>query len=284
MERKPRPQGSTYLSLQYQRTNSEEDKRLLIKHIISLYTLNGFRWNNRPMNLPTLAQTLSLPVSEIMGIVSDLGTQMGSLASPENIKNTLQSIITLSTSWAIQDRGMVATQAELLMRSQGDTYKPFISSEVTKAMKVLLDANKNLIDSYKSFFTSQSSATTNILNINASEVNEDDSGYLTTDEALVLLRNRDANTLSDPNLPAKAIHNSLSEHSDLAETLFEEYRIADLEDVREWASGTDALRSPEQRHQGAPKPEGFKELKPESSHDKPFRRRAIPIIDTDELP
>jgi hypothetical protein len=53
-------------------------------------------------------------------------------------------------------------QLSLLQSSQGDGYKPFISSEVNKALKVYIDSTKNASDIASTFEPKQ--ATINILN------------------------------------------------------------------------------------------------------------------------
>jgi hypothetical protein len=276
MKRIPRPQGTTYLSIQYQKSSGEEDKNRLYSHIINLYVINGFMLNGRAMSIPQLSKSLSLPTEKIMEEISNLGTNMGSLASKENLQSTIQMLVTLSTTWAIQDRGKVQEQLELLLQSQGNTYKPFTTGEVSKTLKMLLESNKNIMEAYRTFFTS-SNNTTNILNlIQPQQENEEE--YLTTDTAIQLLQSNNKGELLENN-------NTNSELKNLGNKLFEEYRIGDLENVKENRTGANALvglDSPTTTQALKPKRKKAKELR--SQHEDFFNRRGIEVEDIDELP
>ena len=282
MIRKPRPQGATFLSLKYQESGEEQDKSLLFRHLITLYTLTGFTWNGKPTNIPSLSRILQIPQPEIMLYVSELGTNMGSLASPENIKNTLESIITLSTSWAIQDRGLISNQVDKLIKSQGDAYKPFISAEVTKALKILLDSNKNLIDSYKTFFTSNTN-TTNVLQLINNSPSKDNQ-FISPDQALEIIQNKQLPVKDHKSLPANQTPVSESEFSQAADQLYEEYGIGDFSDIRERRSGTEALSPPDQEGSSALELDNQSVKKPQGPDRDSFKRRKIDIVDVDELP
>jgi len=282
--RQPRPRGSTYLSIKQRETKEPEDKEALYRHLITIYTTEGFRWNGQPTNIPTLSQILNIPQEHIMGLVSQTGTNLGSLASPENIKNTLESIITLSTSFALEDRGLIMQQLNLLLTSQDGKYKPFVTGEVNKALKLALESNKNISELYKTFFTTQSS-TTNILIQGANkEANED---LLTPDKALTILH-EDPRLLSLPSSPAKTLPansdlSSLADTAPLADELYREYGVGDFEDVRERRSGTDSLRAPEPGSRTDSEPaEGPPGLPAEE--DGGFKRRGIVVQDVDIEP
>jgi len=280
MKRIPRPQGTTYLSIQYQKTNQNEDKDRLYSHIINLYVINGFMVNGRAMSIPQLSKSLSLPTEKIMEEISNLGTKMGSLVSTENINNTVQMLVTLSTTWAIQDRGKVQEQLELLLQSQGNTYKPFTTGEVSKTLKMLLESNKNIMEAYRTFFTS-SNNTTNILNlINPQQENEEE--YLTTDTAIQLIQSNESNNNKGELLTDNSAN---SELKSIGNKLFEEYRIGDLESVKENRTGANALvglDGPVTTKATMPKSLKAKELG--SQHEDFFNRRGIRVEDIDELP
>lgn len=303
IKREPRPQGSTFLSIKYRESEEpKQDLQNLHRHLITIYTTSGFRWNNTPVSIPKLSQILNIPQSEIMNHVSQTANHIGSLASPENIENTIQSLITLSTSFALEDRGAILNQLQLLQRAQGDTYKPFISSEVNKTLKLVLDSNKNIQDLYKTFFTSQN---TNILiqNNEAHKNKENNENYLTPDTILELLdkeqpltnkashslppshkdsnnANQDLQSLPESNIgPDKE-----SETSKLADKLFKDYGIAALESVRENRSGSKALLAREPVSQGDTEPPSYRDEKPGGHEDGGFKRRNMDIEDTDELP
>ena len=281
MHRQPRPQGATFLSLKYQYSGTKEDQQALINHLVNLYTIDGFRWNGKPISIPNLSAILKVPQHEIMDQVSRTGTQMGSLASPENIKNTIETIVTIGTTNALQDRGFIFQQLNQLLQSQDGKYKPFITAEVNKTLKLLLESNKKILETYKTFFTSTNN-TTNILNIIAdSKDNEKD--YITPDKALELITNNGLPYQETKALTANPNPHTPSETSSLADKLFEEYGIGDLQDVRESRTGTEALMALEPLSREATKPASQPAEPNDSQEDGGFGRRGIEVEDTDEL-
>lgn len=282
MLRQPRPQGTTYLSIKYQEHQSDHNRQMVYRHLVSIYTLNGFRWNGKPTSIAQLSFILRIPTQEIMGHVSNFGTNMGNLATTENIESTLKSIITLSTSWAIQDRGLIAQQVDQLLKSQDGKYKPFITAEVNKSLKLILESNKNLMDTYKTFFTS-TNTTTNILNVQAKANQDNDQDYLSPDDALILINKNNGNQLPAHKPGSVPDMHAQSDTAILADQLYQEYGVGDLQDVRERRSGTEALQSPEAimgSHKGLQSPPA----QPSHNDDGGFTRRGLAVEDTDSLP
>lgn len=282
MKRLPRPQGATYLSKRYQETGTNEDKEKLYNHLISMYTMQGFRWNGKPTSIPELSSILKIPSEKIMESVSNVGQNMGSLATPQNINNTLESIITLATSWSLEDRGRVAQQVDILLHSQDGKYKPFISSEVTKALKLLLESNKNLMETYKTFFTSTTNVT-NILQV-LGKGNEEDKDYLSPDDALSIILGQDKHHVNQPALPDNQGRRAESETSMLADKLYQDYGIGDFETVQENRTGTHALLPKGPKSLEAEGPSSHPAQSAEHAADGGFKRRGLDIEDVDELP
>ena len=283
INRLSRPQGSTFLSLRYQETQTEEDKQNLFKQVIAAYTLQGFMWNNKPCTINQLSQILRIPTQEILIHISELGQNMGSLATPENIENTLKSIVTLGTTWAIQDRGLISQQLNQLLTSQDGKYKPFISGEVNKALKLILESNKNLMDTYKTFFTN-SNTVTNILNITNKDNQKEEQEYLSPDEALLLIQEAEKKSISsdlETTVPAIQV-GSLSEtaYAKDADQFFQDYGLASFSGIKEIRTGSEALLPSEV----ALSPDNQEAIKPSKDEDGGFKRRKIDIEDADELP
>lgn len=286
INRLARPQGSTFLSLRYQETQTQEDKQNLFKQVVAAYTLQGFMWNNKPCTINQLSQILRIPTQEILIHISELGQNMGSLATPENIENTLKSIVTLGTTWAIQDRGLVSQQLNQLLVSQDGKYKPFISAEVNKALKLILESNKNLMDTYKTFFTTPNNVT-NILNITNKDNQKEEQEYLSPDEALKMIQESEKKAIpSDSEIKGNAIPatqvGSLSEtaYANDADQFFKDYGLANFSGIKENRTGSEALLPCE----ATLTPDNQKAIKPSKDEDGGFKRRKIDIEDVDELP
>lgn len=281
INRLPRPQGSTFLSLRYQETQTEEDKQNLFKQCVAAYTLQGFMWNNKPCTINQLSQILRISTQEILIHISELGQNMGSLATPENIENTLKSIVTLGTTWAIQDRGLVSQQLNQLLASQDGKYKPFISAEVNKVLKLILESNKNLMDTYKTFFTTPNNVT-NILNITNKDNQKEEQEYLSPDEALKMIQKSEKKKESEKTTIPTTQVGSLSEtaYANDADQFFQDYGLVNFSGIKENRTGSEALLPCEE----AQTPDSQEAIKPTKDEDGGFKRRKIDIEDVDELP
>lgn len=284
----PRPMGLTLLAKNYQKSQQDEDKNRLLKHLINNYSLQGFRYNSVPVSIPELAQLTGLKEALIMDYISKLNEDVGSFNNPSQIQDTLKTIASVSMNWAFQDRGLIMEQVQLLANAQGGSYKPFISSEVVKALKLALDSNTNIQNLYKTFFTSN---TTNILNVYNNT--DEQEHYLTPDEAYQILDQHRIESLeatrNDKGLPA---HNpTMVIQKDRLEELFEKHSLADTPGCIENRSGTEALRAlePDSQladEQGDTEPISFKAPRkkaPKSSHEEFEKRRGEEYTDYDEI-
>lgn len=290
----PRLLGSTRLSLNYQKSGSDSDKEKIFKHIVTQYALQGFMYNNIPCSINQLSAILSIPNELIMQYITELSTSLGTFNSPDRIQDTLKSIATLSTTWAIQDRGTILNQLTLLLKSQRGKYMPFISSEVNKTLKLVLDSNRNLIETFRTL--NNTTSTTNILNIFSKQQSDQD--YMSPDQALEFLQQKG---LPAPNtqLPLNSF-SSQERQNQLADTkimpqaslqaLFSKYSLGDSPDCLEWRSGTEALTA--QPHPGLTTPEpqsigneldGFEADTPTPSHLDFESRRGEPRFDDEEF-
>ena len=68
----------------------------------------------------------------------------------------------MSISMAMEDRMEAASQVEILKRSQGDHYVPFISAELRQALDLKMKAGAQLSSMIKNIM----GGTTNVFNIN----------------------------------------------------------------------------------------------------------------------
>lgn len=203
--RVPRPTGTTMLSLEYQKTNAEDIRVRLIKTIVSQYINSGFRLNGVPIPIPRLSQILKVKQEEIMHHVNTHQTALSSIFSTDKLKNTVDNLTALSFEWALKDRGLAERQTELLMRSQGDSYKAFISSEVTRSIKLLSETNSNLMNHFKTFLANQQ-AIDLIQILKSGELDKEKP--LTTDVAIQLIQKN-----LPKHDPTKSIENLADKHN-----------------------------------------------------------------------
>src|SRR5690606_28140464 len=92
------------------------------------------------------------------------------------------------------DRSNAQRQLNILLAAQGHSYKPFISGEVNKALKLNMEATTNILNIAKSL---QGPGSVVINNNNAPQQHN----YLTTEQALEIMNNKapEASLLADPN-------------------------------------------------------------------------------------
>lgn len=282
--RVPRPMGTTSIAINYQNNQSEINKDELYRHIVTQYTLQGFRYNGIPIAIPKFASLIGLHQQQVMGYVSTVSENLGAFNNKQNVEDTLKTITTLSTNYALEDRGIIMRQLEVLLRSQGNQYRPFISSEVNKALKLALDSNRNIMEIYRTFFTN-TSTNVNILNIYGNK----DSGteFLTPAQALNILdeRNQEKNRVLPEGKDIKSLGsgqnpNILSEEE--ANQLFEKHSLASSPSCIEGRTGTEALRAIQPDNQLVTKP---KRRQPDgqSGHEAFEARRGNDYIDYDEV-
>lgn len=290
VQRQPRPIGSTFLSIEANKVNTEEAKDKLLKHIILHYTTSGFTFNGVPCSIPQLSQLILTDQNKIMEHITNTAQNLGNFLEPEQLESTIKTMVTLGSTWAIQDRGLIMQQLATMQKAQGGTYKPFISGEVNKALKLLLDSNKNIFDMYKTFFTNQSN-TTNIFNILGKDKEDEElQGYVTPQQALdIVIDNTQNKELQEYKLGRDPARPSELTDTDI-EKLYQEHAVGETPDCFEGRTGTEALRGleatdgPKAGESSIEGPKAKKPRKKVNSHQNPDIRRGEDYVDFDELP
>lgn len=118
---------------------------LLINHFLT----NGMKLNNYQVSLQEYLHLYQITSKEYHLIQREIirrTTGIGDLTDTNQIKDGLMARLMEALFWALGDKHQVTSQLQLLLASQGDTYKPFISSEVNKLLKTNIDATKGLAD------------------------------------------------------------------------------------------------------------------------------------------
>lgn len=288
MQRQPRPMGSTFLSIEANKFNTEESKEKLLKHIILHYTTSGFMFNGVSCSIPELALLIHTPQNKILELINKTAENLNNLSDLNQIEETVKTIITLGSTWAMQDRGQIQQQLTTMLKAQNGKYKPFISGEVNRSLKLLLDSNKNILDMYKTFFTS-TNTTTNIVNMYDKKDYQEQKDYVSPKEALDLVLDQDTKSTLPSNNNKDTVRASGLSDKEL-DKLYKDHRVGDCPEILEGRSGTEALRALEPLDTSVSKPSSYKAKKPKkknkavNSHNNPDIRRAEEYTDYDELP
>lgn len=199
IERMPRPTGVTILAQQMNKAKSKklrkQRKEKLISHIVNIYTMSGFRINDRTLSIPQLATLLKTKVETIQSAMLGTSHTLEAFKDPKKLSDTAAALANMSTLWAIQDRGTVRHQLEILMKSQGEKYMPFISGEISRLLSTLLQSNKQVAEIFRTFYQSGST-----ININNQIQNNNQSQTLTVEEAYKIVQTSQPKEIQTDNI------------------------------------------------------------------------------------
>ena len=206
IERMPRPTGVTILAQQMNKAKSKklrkQRKEKLISHIVNIYTMSGFRINDRTLSIPQLATLLKTKVETIQSAMLGTSHTLEAFKDPQKLSDTAAALANMSTLWAIQDRGTVQHQLEILMKSQGEKYMPFISGEISRLLSTLLQSNKQVAEIFRTFYQSGST-----ININNQIQNNNQSQSLTVEEAYKIVQTSQPKEIQTDNIKQAKILN-----------------------------------------------------------------------------
>lgn len=224
IQRMPRPEGTTLLCREVYRARTDkkrkEKRETLLKHLVNVYTMNGFRINGFSLSLAQFSNLLGVKQERIQGILFEKATTLKAFSDLDQLKETSNALASMCTTWAIQDRGLIQSQVETMLRAQQGTYKPFISSEVRQTLSALLQSNKQIAEIFKTFYSQGG------ININMTQTTQKQENYLTIDRAYEIasestpkpLKPSDptkAQILSESTLKAIAQDNTIEEASNI---------------------------------------------------------------------
>lgn len=153
--RVPRPRGTTeissHLSTQKNRT---EDYPILLKelqsHVIEHYINTNYTYCHHTMDIITFCNYTNIPENDVHQHMINRTKTLSHLMEPENLNTLHRELLSHILSGALNDRQTAVMHQSILLRSQGGDYKPFISSEVTKALKLTQESNAQILSVIKS--------------------------------------------------------------------------------------------------------------------------------------
>lgn len=179
--RLPRPMGVTSLMIEYKKTKDPEILNKLRKILIHEWFIRGNTLFNKPLNIYELAGLLNCEVSLIHEHMKNqmVGSKVFAM-DVEKQQELINTLVGQSIAWTLEDRSEIQNQVDILRVSQGGTYKPFISGELTKALALKNSNSGALLNVVK---TIAGGGTINIFNNN----NAIDNRGVTVEKALELI-------------------------------------------------------------------------------------------------
>ena len=135
IRRFPRPMGTTALSVEYQKTGTEETKANLYKYFVNQWFMNNGTICGKAYDSNQLCMAFNISPKYLKEFIQEtvIGSSIFSMSSDAKV---IEGLIGEQLKWVIEDRMEAAQQVNLLRESQGGKYAPFISAELNKALKL----------------------------------------------------------------------------------------------------------------------------------------------------
>lgn len=161
IKRFPRPLGTTSLAVEYSLNPNDENRFRLYNHVVHQWLLSNGKFGGKYMDVNTLSQVTGIPTDYIQCFMRDqvLNSKIWDRDKQEELLNGL---LGQTLAWALEDRLAIKSQVDLLRQSQNGHYTPFVSAELNKAMKMMLDSSTGLQSVIRTFM---GGGTTNIFNM-----------------------------------------------------------------------------------------------------------------------
>lgn len=164
-KRIPRPKGLTELSIIYNKTQTEEALNNLQTHIIKHYVYTDFRLNHEKLNLEEFSQITGIHASQVYPYIMDYNKLQYNFLDETDKQKLYGDLTNGILMGSLKDRMAIEKHVNVMLQSQGAGYKAFISSEVTRALKLLIDSNANMLQIHQRLF-GQNAPTVTITNQN----------------------------------------------------------------------------------------------------------------------
>lgn len=239
----PRPNGLTSLAREANIVNTEDAWNNVKRYMINLYLMSEGTINGQSMDIYAFARSIGVDVEDIRLRMRD-NLLESKIWDPDKSKQIVEGMFGQMITWSMEDRMKINAQINVLMRAQGNQYKPFISAELNRALKMGLESSTSFQSVVSKFIGSGN--TTNIFNMLHQE-NEVTNNFVTTTDVLKIIEEKD-NSL-DNNEQAKLLETRYDLHS-LPEVVATKQSGVDLEkegivdkiDVRSLTNSTDNLK------------------------------------------
>lgn len=201
MKRISRPIGTTELGKQYNLTHDEEKYQQLKTNIIHHYIRNNFSYCGNHMNIEQFSRYINIPISEIQKQITEFGSSMGNMGIMEisngkDGKDFIRAIQNLLVNFAFEDRSLAIQQLNIMRSSQGAEYVPFISGEVNRSLKLVMDSSINMANVFKMLLPTGSSKFEIIEENNAPMSTQNG---VTVDDVISILKTSDVIPLKEDN-------------------------------------------------------------------------------------
>ena len=161
IKRFPRPLGTTSLAVEYSLNPNDENRFRLYNHVVHQWLLSNGKFGGKYMDVNTLSQVTGVPTDYIQCFMRDQ-VMNSKIWDRDKQEELLNGLLGQTLAWALEDRLAIKSQVDLLRQSQNGHYTPFVSAELNKAIKMMLDSSTGLQSVIRTFM---GGGTTNIFNM-----------------------------------------------------------------------------------------------------------------------
>jgi len=134
------------------------------KIVIEEYIKNQFKINNQIYSVDELSVKYQIPLKDILKTIGEYNNSMsGLMGNYESYSVQLQALAQNIIFGGLEAQQYARNHMQILAQDQGQSYKPFISAEVTKAIQTFIHSTKNIADILKTVMPQTQGAQTNIL-------------------------------------------------------------------------------------------------------------------------
>lgn len=160
----PRPLGLTLSLKSHPKQENEPINDQSLQIILSNYIANNYQLLKRTISIPQLSKYLDIDNMKLTRQLFIYQTKMYNLGEEQLGEQGIKDLVGGLFSWILEDRLRISHQASILMASQGNEYKPFISSEVNRSLELMLKSQSGMAQLIGLFKDSQKGLQVNIQN------------------------------------------------------------------------------------------------------------------------
>lgn len=184
VKRVPRPLGLTALAKQAKKEPTETHKENLTRYAIQYWISNGGYIFGEAKSAGELAQVLRCTQQEVQKQMGENFLTSGIWDSKKS-HEILEAIAGQMIAMAMEDRIDAEGQVSVLKKSQGDSYTPFITGELNKALSVKQSATGGIANIFRML---TGGGTTNIFNFNQDTPDDKQETFIKIDDAMAIIQ------------------------------------------------------------------------------------------------
>jgi hypothetical protein len=200
-----RPMGLTGLCKEYNQTNDESLLQRIRTISVQDWAAHGFTFAGKPRTVEQIANMLDWSTKKVIQHVS---APVKNWLESYKVEDQYRVLLSFITQMGMSDRAQFQAQIDVLRREQGDTYVPFLTEQVNKALSLVNENTKTMLAIASAFKPTGPSIKVqqNTLVTNTDNPTTDHGRYLGVNEAVRLLEaNRPGNLLETESLQQSVI-------------------------------------------------------------------------------